>query len=116
MTTPAPKKALVINLKYPIPKLVRRPLAKEVTLALAVLTGKTRLPWLPGDIRRKIFALAFYCTHLCGEGRKKCCWCGDKRTYQPAYPMYLDGKGYRSIAKRHEYYCPTCKNAASVKR
>ena len=123
MTTPAPKKNVVITLRNPIPKPIRRPVSKEVTLTLAVLTGKAGLPWLPGDIlcpagtaalaaNGKIFALAFYCTHLCGEGRKKCCWCGDKRPIQRGYQMYVDGKGYLPRARRSEYYCPTCKNAS----
>ena len=93
-----------------------RPLRQDALLVLAVMGGRTGLPWLPHDIRRIIFALANNCNHLCGENRKKCCWCGDRRPLAARYEAYVDGKGWLYKVSRDHYYCPTCKGRPPARK
>jgi hypothetical protein len=40
--------------------------------------------------------------------QKRCCFCLDKREFQPKYIKYVDGRGHVYEAKRYEHYCPSC--------
>ena len=52
------------------------------------------------------------CGHICTASNHKdgCCYCMDQRPMREegTYPTYLDGIGYKNVAKRNEFYCHIC--------
>ena len=55
------------------------------------------------------------CQHVCETGGHLdlCCICIDKRPQEEFYANYVDGQGFKKCAKRHEFYCPSCKSSCS---
>lgn len=93
------------------------PRKKVEILVLFITSGKTFLPWLPADLRRKIYYMSVKCLHGCGNQTFSglCCYHSDLRvpTKTGLYPAYIDGHGNTGCVSRNAYYCPKCKYLTS---
>ena len=62
----------------------------------------------------------YSCEPFCDQCQLKqssgCCHCRDKRayTYNRLYEGYLDGVGVYFGVKRHEHYCPSCRENCEI--
>lgn len=81
--------------------------AKKLSLLeFFTLAELTTSIYLPPEIKLKISSYLLTCSHRCGEGRRLCCFCADKRE---EVRNYIDGKGWLKSKIYWKYYCPLCK-------